>query len=386
MTSPGAESGGPTGRDDASAQDGSSGSRRRILGVDVARALAIIGMVAVHFGPTDVETFAGRLYALPHGRAAVLFVLLAGVGATLLAGDRSPARLRAARGQLGWRALVLLPLGLALAELDHGVLVILQYYALYFLVAALALGLRDRQLLWGTGLLAAAAPFVYLWLWHLRPEWFDRGPTTWGEPVAVTLRQLVLSGSYPVLVWSAPLLLGVWLGRCDLRAALTHWRMLSWGLLAAIGGATTAWGLTALLGEPVTEPSWALLLVDDPHSEMPLWLLGSTGSAVAVLGACLIVSARLPRITWPVAATGQLAFTLYVGHVLALDRRPDLLRFDEVGAAAASVARFAAVAIAASTLWRLLAPRGPLELALRPPWRWRRVKGDVPGSAPPRAG
>jgi uncharacterized membrane protein len=350
--------------------------RPRILGIDTARAIAIIGMVMVHFGPTDGEDLVGRVYALSHGRAAVLFVLLAGVGATLLAGDRSPARLRAMWAQLGWRAAVLLPLGLALQDLDHNVLVILQYYALYFVVAGVAVAFGDRLLLGITAAVGLLAPVAYLGVWHLRPEWFDRPPTAFGESAPVILRQLLLSGSYPVLVWSAPLLLGVWLARRDLRARRIQWRMTGWGLLAAIGARVSAIALEAQLGGPAGEPSWELLLVDIPHSEMPLWLLGSTGSAVAVLGAALLVCARLPRLTWPVSAAGQLAFTIYVGHLLVLHRWPDILRYDEVLAAAASVGRFALVVVVASALWRLVLPRGPLELALRPPWTWWGSRGS----------
>jgi uncharacterized membrane protein len=61
----------------------------RIPGIDLARGLAIIGMLAVHVGPTHLDGFAGRLYALPHGRASILFVLVARVGVSLLAASRT---------------------------------------------------------------------------------------------------------------------------------------------------------------------------------------------------------------------------------------------------------------------------------------------------------
>src|ERR671910_342870 len=62
----------------------------RLGGVDAARAVAVLGMVIVHFGPNPVpDTVFGNLYEVPHGRASVLFVLLAGVGVSLLAADRS---------------------------------------------------------------------------------------------------------------------------------------------------------------------------------------------------------------------------------------------------------------------------------------------------------
>ena len=60
----------------------------RIVGLDIARAFAIVGMVIVNFkitmsaetsGPQWLRTFA----ALFDGRAAATFVILAGIGASL---------------------------------------------------------------------------------------------------------------------------------------------------------------------------------------------------------------------------------------------------------------------------------------------------------------
>src|SRR5215213_370606 len=87
-----------------------------------------LGMVMVHFGPNPrPQTPLGDLYGVSHGRASVLFALLAGVGVVLLVGDRSRGRSSLIRGRLVLRGALLLPLGLWLQELDHGALVILQY-------------------------------------------------------------------------------------------------------------------------------------------------------------------------------------------------------------------------------------------------------------------
>jgi hypothetical protein len=54
--------------------------------VDLARAVAIIGMVTVHFREPVQDSTAGVaevLYSLPRGRASILFVVLAAVAITL---------------------------------------------------------------------------------------------------------------------------------------------------------------------------------------------------------------------------------------------------------------------------------------------------------------
>jgi uncharacterized membrane protein YeiB len=266
---------------------------------------------------------------------------------------------------------VLLPLGLVLQTLGDHVLVILQYYAVYFLIAGMAVRLPDRTLLSLTAAVALAGPLLYLAAWHVQPGWFEGAATTWGASVGVVLRQLLLSGSYPALVWSAPLLFGVWLGRRDLRAPIVQLRLVVWGLGVAIAAQAAARGLLIAFGTPQREPSWLMLVLDDPHSEMPLWLIGSTGAALAVLGLLLWAVARWPRATWPLAAMGQLAFTLYVGHLLVLRLAPGLLAGGSVTEAVGSVLRCTAAALVAATLWRAFVPRGPLEWALRPPWAWR---------------
>src|SRR5215468_7802278 len=73
----------------------------RILGYDVARSLAMLGMIVVHFGlvmaadPTRPAWSAWIMHGLD-GRAAATFVVLAGVGLTL-------------RSRRGWRHDPLLP-------------------------------------------------------------------------------------------------------------------------------------------------------------------------------------------------------------------------------------------------------------------------------------
>ena len=342
----------------------------RISGIDAARAVAIVGMVAVHVGPADVDvsTAAGWWYELPHGRSSILFILLAGVGVSLLAGDRSPARRERARTALVVRAAVLLPMGLALQALGTRVAVILAYYAIYFLVALALIRLRDRALLAFALAWSIVGPVLYLAVVTAEPAWFPRGAQPGLDDPLALARVLLLTGYYPTVVWAAPLAFGMWLGRRDLRATRTRVLMLGGGAAVAAASYLAADTLTGLAGTPGRRvPSWELLAIAEPHSEMPLWVLGATGVATAVLALFLVLCDRWPRATWPLVATGQLALTVYVGHILVIAAAPELLVRSEVGAAAASVVRLTVVAVAASTLWRAYLPRGPVEWLVRLP-------------------
>lgn len=332
-------------------------------------------MVMVHFGPFPLsgDDLAAVAYRSTHGRASILFVVLAGIGVSLLAGDRSAPRLRSTWLRLGYRAAVLLPLGLALQPLDHGVLVILQYYAVYFLVAGAVVGLGDRAVLGLAVGLAVLGPVAHLGGQMTLPGWFEAGgPAAITDPPAQVARDLLLTGSYPVVVWSAPVLFGVWLGRRDLRARAVRAWLVGGGVAAAAVVYGTSLALEAWLGSPAEEPAWGQLILGEAHSQMPVWLIGATAVATAIVGLTLVLADRLPRLLWPLTATGQLAFTVYVGHLFVLAWAPQLLSRDTVAGAAVSVARFALITAVLAMAWRAVFARGPLELVLRLPWTLRR--------------
>jgi hypothetical protein len=233
-------------------------------------------MVMVHFGPNPTpDTALGNVYGVSHGRASVLFALLAGVGVALLVGDRLRGWPSLARGRLVLRGTLLLPLGLWLQGLDHGALVILQYYAVYFLFAALVLTLSDRWLLAGGAAVLVGGPLVYLGGQMVVPEWFTADPATLGDPISKIADDLLLTGTYPLVTWAAPLLFGLWLGRQDLAAPAVRWGLLFLGLVVAVAAASAADWLTAAFSEAFEQPGGPgfayYLLTDTPHDQMPLW-------------------------------------------------------------------------------------------------------------------
>jgi hypothetical protein len=373
LVSDGVESGRPVAHRPETRSTPSRRFHRRLRGVDAARTIAVLGMVMVHFGPNPTpDTALGNLYGVSHGRASVLFALLAGVGVALLVGDRSRGRPSLARGRLVLRGALLLPLGLWLQGLDHGALVILQYYAIYFLFAALVFTLPDRWLLAGGVAVLVGGPLVYLWSVMVAPEWFTGDPASLDDSSGKIARDLLLTGKYPLVTWAAPLLVGLWLGRRDLAATPVRWWLLVIGAAVAVAAAFAADWLAAAFTtfeEPGNAYWIANLINDRPHSQMPLWMLGSIGSACAVLGGMLLLVDRLPRATWPLVATGQLALTVYVGHLLLLDAYSQTLRRETVLEACFSVGAFMLLAVVACTLWRAVLPRGPLEVVLAAPWR-----------------
>lgn len=363
-----------------------------MLGVDAARAVAIVGMVMVHFGPFPVpETTAGHLYGITEGRASVLFALLAGVAITLSGKRVLPAGksqtggedsdfspLSRLRGKLVFRAALLLPLGLWLQGLDHGAFVILQYYALYFVLAAFVLGASRSFLLRAATMVLIGGPMVYLLLANVAPASSSGYPAMLGDPLAKVVRELLITGYYPLVTWAAPLLFGMWLGRVDLRSPIIRRRLWAGGAVVAAGTAivsniASSFVSNGATADPRNTTLLQFLVTNEPHSESFLWMAGALGSACLVLGAALIVADLLPRIMWPLAATGQLALTVYVTHLVGLDLTGGLLNRSEVLSAVITVAVFIALAAVFSVRWRESFKRGPLEELLETLWQvvWR---------------
>jgi hypothetical protein len=229
--------------------------------------------------------------------------------------------------------------------------------------AALVLAFPDRWLLAGAVAALPGGALVYLLTEMAVPEWFGAYPATLGDPAGRILRDLLLSGAYPLATWGAPLLFGLWVGRRDLSSSRSSWTLL--GLSVAVTAPLVAGAVVGWVDQTST---YAELLTSEPHGQMPLWMLGSIGSGCAVLGGALLLVERFPRATWPLVVTGQMALSVYVGHLLLLDASAWLVRRGTVPDAFFAVGVFFLVVACICVLWRATLPRGPLEAALAGPW------------------
>ncbi len=354
----------------------------RLVGLDVARCLALLGMVATHVLPEF--TSAGELTFsqwLAGGRASALFAVLAGISLALMTRAREPVhgpeRARRSVG-LALRALLIAALGLVLAALDTGVAIILTYLAVLFLLGLVFIGLRARTLALLAAVWVVGAPVLS----HLvRPALPERGfasPTfgQLGDPGNLA-SELLLTGYYPAIPWLAYLLVGMALGRADL-----HNR----GLLVVLGvGGLALAVLATQLSRAVTDPAvrdrhaagmsgttpddgaWSWLLVVAPHSATPFDLAQTIGSSLLVIAGCLLLERALPlggvAFLAALFGAGTMTLTLYSLHVLM--RTPEVWPPEEPE----SYLWHVLVLLAVGTAYRALGRRGPLEYAVGFPLR-----------------
>lgn len=396
----------------------SSGSRRsgrrrsargsRLLGVDAARGLALLGMMTVHVLPTSDEMSGEAAWpgVVLSGRSAALFALLAGVGLALLSGgsdpDRPNARARWDRTVVAVRAVLIVVIGLAVTMLDTGVAIILVHYGLLFLLALPFLRMGAGALFSLAAGWALAAPPAYWWLHNTLRGTLDDFPwdwRLWHSPSFADLTtpevlgmDLALTGYYPLLIWPAYLFTGLAVGRLRLQSTSTALRIAgSGGVLAAVtyltGRLTMAFSdlvpfyaeeyamsedrvrgeiLTGTHELPlVTEHLWFLLVT--PHQGSTVDVLHTIGVALAVLGLCLLVTERLRWPLAPLIGAGAMPLTLYVAHlvVVHLWRGGDDF-FGEAGLLAqysgtTIILGLVIGALAAGLVKHLIGRRGPLE-------------------------
>ena len=327
--------------------------------------------MSVHLLPgTDPDGSASTAYLIASGRASALFAVLAGVGLALANGSTRPpvgnARRVAAAGSAG-RALILGVLGLFLGDLDSGVAVILVNYAFLFLIASAFIGLSARTL----AILAVAWSLIAPVLsFSLRsrlpaPSFGVPGFNELDDPAGF-LREIFLTGYYPVFPWITYLLAGMAAGRSKLGSARVAAWCVALGAAVAVGTKLISRALIEALApvglkDPVQffgatpTDSWWYLAVATPHSGTTFDLLHTTGTSLAVLGLCLLLAAAARNVVAWLAAAGGMTLTLYTTHVLALaagwglDDRPTLLIWHVVAA------------VVFALVWTTFVGRGPLE-------------------------
>lgn len=351
----------------------------RVVGLDVARCLALLGMIATHVlderSPDGGLTFGQWLAG---GRASALFAVLAGVTLALTTGGRTPVagRERVARTVgVVVRAVLVGALGMLLARADSGIAIILTYYGLLFCVGVLFVGLRTRALLVLAAGWAVLAPLVS---YVVRPALPERG---FESPAFDQLAhpgqlasELFLTGYYPVVPWLTYLLVGMALGRADLRSrSLAAWSFGA-GVVLAVGATQLSHALTArwpaadglpdavatgMYGNVPADDTGRWLLVVAPHSSTPFDLAATVGSSLVVIGLCLLVVGALRGTALEAVrvlfGAGTMTLTLYSLHVLM--RTDRVWPADEPSAYVWHVLTLLGIgAVLAALRWR-----GPLE-------------------------
>ncbi|WP_405765234.1 DUF418 domain-containing protein [Streptomyces sp. NBC_00080] len=317
----------------------------RLVGLDLARGLAVFGMYAVHVGPAPGQDgVIGFLMEPAQGRSSALFAVLAGFAVALITGRRTPKTGLAGRqavAKVVIRAVILMALGTALTLTGTPVVPILAFYGLFFLLVLPLYRLGTKPLALIAVGWALVGPQL---LYALKPVVGGRVFLSYGQadgPVS-----LFFTGGYPALTWVPFVIAGMAVARCDLAAKAVRIRLALTGVALAVtayGGSWLAVRLVPGAAEAVRKAEEgagmssmssvspdsigifgdtpAGMLASAPHSEATLSIVGATGVAILVITACLAAMDALPRLrrpAGPVIAVGTMSLTAYVYHIVAI--------------------------------------------------------------------
>lgn len=277
----------------------------RVAGVDVARAVALIGMICAHLTFPD-----GVLGDVLYGFPSALFAFIAGVSMVFM------ARRGATPTQFAVRGIILIALHAVLALIPSSIHIVLGVLGICMICLARAPQWSSRTL----GLAAAGLTVAAGLVWQ-----FD----TYGLPV--------IGPPYPAFMWAALMIAGMLFA----RHMIGRPGRLAVGFI--VGAALFAADIYLRWN---VELPWFLSV--EGHSGGVGDVVGSTGASLSICALCCLIARPWQRV---LPSMGRMPLTLYCLHV------PTSL----VLGAGASVLGAAAVA----TLWLAVFPRGPVEDMVR---------------------
>ncbi|MDE0572744.1 DUF1624 domain-containing protein [Demequina sp. B12] len=332
-------------------------SSTRIDGLDVARAVAVLGMFAAHLGNDGVHgptAGAWPWLLASHGFPSALFAVLAGVSMTLMltrrgavaAVDVDDLTLGRTRVRIAVRGGLLIMLGLFLELFEAPIAIILHHLGLMFLLALPVLRWRTR---WLVSLAVVLA---------LTGGWITRTLDGWAANAGISdlpLMDTLWDGSYPAATWMTYILAGLVVGRADLRSRVATAWLGGLGVVILTATSVAAVMLRDAWGE---NPEW---LSSQDHSFTPVEAGRNIGASLAVIAMCLAVARLAPRLTWPLQATGAMALTLYTLQVLVITIVGDWTVREPVNSALVALWLGS---IAFASAWKYWVGPGPLERVL----------------------
>jgi uncharacterized protein len=353
--------------------------KKRIIGIDVARALAVIGMIVVNFkvvfgddGNSLVKSIAGVF----DGKAAATFVVLAGVGLALMTNsalkNNDANKLRRARSRIAKRALFLFIVGLSYIAIWPAD--ILHFYGVYMAITVLLLTSSEKVVLASAIGLIIAFPILLI-IWDYEMGWdFTTLEYQGFWTIRGFIRNLFFNGFHPVIPWTAFMFFGYWLGKQDLHndpfVKKTFWvSVISFLAIQAISYSSISF---LSEGNLDTAAELSEILGANPMPPLPLYMFNGVAIAFVIISACIIIAKRYSenRLIDALKKTGQLALTFYVAHVIIGMGIIEAINPGKMGSYSIEfsvlyAAAFSLICIVFAIVWRKSKTSGPLEWIMR---------------------
>lgn len=354
-------------------------SENRIIGIDVARALAVIGMIIVNFKIVFGDKGSPWLTAVVavfDGKAAATFVVLAGVAIALMTNsairNNDRVKLATIRKKIAKRAVFLLLIGMLYLPIWSAD--ILHFYGVYMLIMLLFLACQEKTILWCGAVIILAFPLMMMFFdyeagWNFvnlnyLEFWSLQGFS----------RNLFFNGFHPVIPWAAFIFFGYWLGKQALNNSAFIKKIFIGSLAVFVGIQALSYFLIALLSADNTTSANELaeILSTHPMPPLPLYMINGVAFAFMLITACITLAKQFKdsTIIQALTKTGQLALTFYVAHVVigmgiieALS--PTQLGHYHIGFSLSYAIIFSLICILFAIIWTKYQKLGPIEWLMR---------------------
>ena len=352
----------------------------RIVGYDLARALAFFGMLIINYWVLmeDYNSFPPWLtfvMDLIQGRAAATFVVLAGVGLSLLSRraylNKDAVTMRAIRHRLWRRAIFLFVIGGLNSMIWPAD--ILHFYAIYFSAGAFLLSFPSQRLLVLTIVpVIIFSLIMFMCDFDLGSNWGSISYKDWSN-LPLLAGHLFFNGHYPFFPWVAFMVMGLWLGRLDLTNDAIRNKISLAGCSAMFFSEFISWLAFHISSYDSSDLYLEAVLpwfYIDPWEPMPLFLISAGGTALVVISFSIMLAEKSGNVKWlsPFIAVGQSTLTLYVAHSLIgsiLLKGMNVCKIEPHFFPIWGAILFFISALLISSSWKNHFHRGPLERLMR---------------------
>lgn len=317
--------------------------RSRLLGIDLARFTAIVGMMIAHLAVSDNTPLLVK--AISSGYPSTLFAVLGGFGTYFASAKylKNGNRLAAVVALLT-RGVVVMVIGALLGFLpDHNIAVVLVYFGAAIAVVSPFVLLPSRALLSIAGLLGLSSPFILFFL--------QGYPNSLEQNLGV-FRSLgsaatwPYAGPYPVVTWTIYLSLGIVFARLiletDSRKQVSVTVKILAGSLGSFATVFMLWlwrlnyvvhQIAAKSGQPENlvrefltssgygaplKGGWDLMFLATSHSGTLFDVALTSSASLALISALLLLTRGIGTVPWllaPIAKVGAAPLTSYVAHI-----------------------------------------------------------------------
>ncbi|WP_298539687.1 DUF418 domain-containing protein [uncultured Aquimarina sp.] len=352
---------------------------KRIIGIDVARALAVFGMIIVNFkvvfganGLSWVKSAA----SIFDGKAAATFVVLAGIGLALMTNSaiqkNDLAKLKTVLIRIMKRALFLFIVGISYITIWPAD--ILHFYGVYMLFVMLLLNAKESTILASVITFIIVFPILLIF-WNYETGWnFETLNYEHFWSFNGFLRNLFFNGFHPVIPWTAFMLFGYWFGKQNLHdnkfVKKILWISLISFILIQLLSYITILFLSGGNQESVNELTQ--ILGTNPMPPLPMYMFNGIAVASFIVSACILISKRFEnnKLVDALYKTGQLALTFYVAHVIIGMGIIEVINSNKIGNYSIEFSviyalGFSLLCILFAVIWRKYFKSGPLEWVMR---------------------